>query len=118
MNPVDHPMGGGEGKTSGGRPSVSAWGRLTKGYKTKKKKLIKKENFLNRRRNQLLNYKIEFRKPLNQTYYFQRSYFKKRTSNFFNNTSIEKFLKVYKNSFSFSLNNISTNHLYSIFYKK
>ena len=118
MNPVDHPMGGGEGKTSGGRPSVSAWGRLTKGYKTKKKKLIKKENFLNRRRNQLLNYKIEFRKPLNQTYYFQRSYFKKRTSNFFNNTSIEKFLKVYKNSFSFSLNNISTNQLYSIFYKK
>jgi len=37
MNPVDHPHGGGEGKTSGGRPSVSAWGRLTKGFKTKKK---------------------------------------------------------------------------------
>jgi len=118
MNPVDHPMGGGEGKTSGGRPSVSAWGRLTKGYKTKKKKLIKKENLLHRRRNQLLNYKIEFKKPLNQTYYFQRSYFKKRARNFFNNSSIENFLKVYKNSFSFSLNNISTNHLYSIFYKK
>jgi len=43
MNPVDHPMGGGEGKTSGGRPSVSAWGRLTKGFKTKKKRYIKKE---------------------------------------------------------------------------
>ena len=31
MNPVDHPHGGGEGKTSGGRPAVSPWGRLTKG---------------------------------------------------------------------------------------
>jgi len=31
MNPVDHPMGGGEGKSSGGRPSVSPWGILTKG---------------------------------------------------------------------------------------
>jgi len=42
MNPVDHPHGGGEGKTSGGRISVSIWGRLTKGFKTrsKKKKLI------------------------------------------------------------------------------
>ena len=40
MNPVDHPHGGGEGKTSGGRPSVSPWARLTKGgfRKTKKKK--------------------------------------------------------------------------------
>lgn len=36
MNPVDHPHGGGEGKTSGGRPSVSPWGWLTKGKKTKK----------------------------------------------------------------------------------
>lgn len=35
MNPVDHPHGGGEGKSSGGRPSVSPWGKLTKGgYKT------------------------------------------------------------------------------------
>ena len=31
MNPIDHPHGGGEGKTSGGRPSVSPWGKLTKG---------------------------------------------------------------------------------------
>jgi large subunit ribosomal protein L2 len=34
MNPVDHPHGGGEGRTSGGRPSVSPWGRPTKGPKT------------------------------------------------------------------------------------
>lgn len=34
MNPVDHPHGGGEGKTSGGRPSVSPWGKPTKGPKT------------------------------------------------------------------------------------
>ena len=36
MNPVDHPHGGGEGKTSGGRPSCSPWGKPTKGYRTKK----------------------------------------------------------------------------------
>lgn len=35
MNPVDHPHGGGEGKTSGGRDPVSPWGIPTKGYKTK-----------------------------------------------------------------------------------
>jgi large subunit ribosomal protein L2 len=35
MNPVDHPHGGGEGKTSGGRPSVTPWGFLTKGKKTR-----------------------------------------------------------------------------------
>merc|ERR1712013_191040 len=38
MNPVDHPHGGGEGKTSGGRPSVSPQGKITKGKPTKKKK--------------------------------------------------------------------------------
>jgi len=38
MNPVDHPHGGGEGKTSGGRPSVSRWGWLTKGGRTKSRK--------------------------------------------------------------------------------
>ncbi|MAJ43510.1 MAG: 50S ribosomal protein L2 [Candidatus Marinimicrobia bacterium] len=37
MNPVDHPHGGGEGKTSGGRHPVSPWGTLAKGYKTRKK---------------------------------------------------------------------------------
>ena len=35
MNPVDHPLGGGEGKTSGGRHPVSPWGVPTKGYKTR-----------------------------------------------------------------------------------
>jgi large subunit ribosomal protein L2 len=38
MNPVDHPHGGGEGKTSGGRHPVSPWGVPTKGYKTRSKK--------------------------------------------------------------------------------
>ena len=37
MNPVDHPHGGGEGKTSGGRHPVTPWGKPTKGYKTRKK---------------------------------------------------------------------------------
>lgn len=41
MNPVDHPHGGGEGKTSGGRPAVSAWGHLTKGKKTVRNKFSK-----------------------------------------------------------------------------
>ncbi len=38
MNPVDHPHGGGEGKTSGGRHPVSPWGTLAKGYKTRHNK--------------------------------------------------------------------------------
>jgi large subunit ribosomal protein L2 len=38
MNPVDHPHGGGEGKTSGGRCSVTPWGIPTKGFKTRRKK--------------------------------------------------------------------------------
>lgn len=38
MNPVDHPMGGGEGRTSGGRHPCSPWGQLSKGYKTRKVK--------------------------------------------------------------------------------
>ncbi|MCK4775999.1 MAG: 50S ribosomal protein L2 [Candidatus Krumholzibacteria bacterium] len=37
MNPIDHPHGGGEGKTSGGRHPVTPWGKPTKGYKTRKK---------------------------------------------------------------------------------
>ena len=37
MNPVDHPHGGGEGRTSGGRHPVSPWGTPAKGYKTRKK---------------------------------------------------------------------------------
>jgi large subunit ribosomal protein L2 len=38
MNPIDHPHGGGEGKTSGGRPSVTPWGRPTKGQPTRRNK--------------------------------------------------------------------------------
>jgi len=38
MNPVDHPLGGGEGRTSGGRHPVSPWGQPTKGYRTRKNK--------------------------------------------------------------------------------
>jgi serine/threonine protein kinase len=38
MNPVDHPLGGGEGKTSGGRHPVSPWGQPTKGFKTRRNK--------------------------------------------------------------------------------
>ncbi|HUK90874.1 MAG TPA: 50S ribosomal protein L2 [Blastocatellia bacterium] len=38
MNPVDHPHGGGEGKTSGGRNPVSPWGQPTRGYKTRNNK--------------------------------------------------------------------------------
>ena len=42
MNPVDHPHGGGEGKTSGGRHPVTPWGRPTKGYKTRHNKRTQK----------------------------------------------------------------------------
>jgi large subunit ribosomal protein L2 len=42
MNPVDHPHGGGEGKTSGGRHPVTPWGVPTKGYKTRRRKLSDK----------------------------------------------------------------------------
>ncbi len=38
MNPIDHPLGGGEGKTSGGRHPCTPWGKPTKGYKTRNKK--------------------------------------------------------------------------------
>jgi large subunit ribosomal protein L2 len=42
MNPVDHPLGGGEGKTSGGRHPVTPWGVPTKGYKTRQNKATDK----------------------------------------------------------------------------
>jgi large subunit ribosomal protein L2 len=42
MNPVDHPLGGGEGKTSGGRHPVSPWGQPTKGHKTRRNKQTNK----------------------------------------------------------------------------
>lgn len=48
MNPVDHPHGGGEGKTSGGRHPVTPWGKPTKGYKTRSKR--KKNVLIVRRR--------------------------------------------------------------------
>ena len=48
MNPVDHPHGGGEGKTSGGRHPVTPWGKPTKGKKTRKNKATDK--FIIRRR--------------------------------------------------------------------
>jgi large subunit ribosomal protein L2 len=38
MNPIDHPLGGGEGRTSGGRHPCTPWGKPTKGYKTRKNK--------------------------------------------------------------------------------
>ncbi len=50
MNPVDHPHGGGEGKTSGGRHPVSPWGTPTKGYKTRKKRKSSNK-FIVKRRN-------------------------------------------------------------------
>ena len=42
MNPVDHPMGGGEGKSSGGRHPVTPWGVPTKGYRTRRNKATNK----------------------------------------------------------------------------
>ena len=42
MNPVDHPHGGGEGRTSGGRPSCTPWGKPTKGHKTRNNKRTQK----------------------------------------------------------------------------
>jgi large subunit ribosomal protein L2 len=50
MNPVDHPHGGGEGKTSGGRHPVTPWGIKTKGYKTRSNK--RTDGMIVRRRNQ------------------------------------------------------------------
>jgi large subunit ribosomal protein L2 len=42
MNPIDHPMGGGEGKSSGGRHPCTPWGKPTKGYKTRKNRATDK----------------------------------------------------------------------------
>ncbi|PLX65268.1 MAG: 50S ribosomal protein L2 [Vibrio alginolyticus] len=49
MNPIDHPHGGGEGRTSGGRHPVSPWGMPTKGFKTRKNK--RTDKYIVRRRN-------------------------------------------------------------------
>ncbi len=49
MNPVDHPLGGGEGRSSGGRHPVTPWGKPTKGYKTRSNK--RTDGLIIRRRN-------------------------------------------------------------------
>lgn len=49
MNPVDHPHGGGEGKTSGGRHPVTPWGQPTRGYKTRNNK--RTDRFIVKRKN-------------------------------------------------------------------
>lgn len=50
MNPIDHPHGGGEGKTSGGRHPVTPWGVPTKGYKTRKKNKYSDKLIVKRRK--------------------------------------------------------------------
>jgi len=49
-NPVDHPMGGGEGKASGGRHPCTPWGKITKGLKTRKKKKYSDKYIVKRRK--------------------------------------------------------------------
>ena len=51
MNPVDHPMGGGEGRTSGGGHPVSPWGQLAKGGKTRSRKKPSNKFIISRRKN-------------------------------------------------------------------
>lgn len=50
MNPIDHPHGGGEGKTSGGRHPVSPWGVPTKGYKTRNPRKVSNRWIIRRRK--------------------------------------------------------------------
>ena len=50
MNPVDHPMGGGEGKSSGGGHPVSPWGQKAKGLKTRKKRKESNKFIIKRRK--------------------------------------------------------------------
>ncbi|GFH62648.1 MAG: 50S ribosomal protein L2 [Candidatus Desulfovibrio kirbyi] len=49
MNPIDHPLGGGEGRSSGGRHPVSPWGMPAKGYKTRDKKKVSSRLIVKRR---------------------------------------------------------------------
>ena len=49
MNPIDHPHGGGERRSSGGRHPVTPWGKPTKGYKTRRKKLASNSMIIRRR---------------------------------------------------------------------
>lgn len=50
MNPIDHPMGGGEGRTSGGRHPCSPWGQLAKGKKTRNPRKQSNKYILKRRK--------------------------------------------------------------------
>ena len=50
MNPVDHPMGGGEGRTSGGGQAKSPWGQLAKGFRTRKPKRASDKFIIQRRK--------------------------------------------------------------------
>jgi large subunit ribosomal protein L2 len=50
MNPVDHPLGGGEGRSSGGRHPVSPWGQPTRGYKTRRKRKSSDKFIVKRRK--------------------------------------------------------------------
>ena len=50
MNPVDHPMGGGEGRSSGGGPPTSPWGQLAKGYRTRNRKKTSSKFIVQRRK--------------------------------------------------------------------
>jgi len=49
-NPVDHPMGGGEGKASGGRHPCTPWGKPTKGFKTRRKKKLSDKYIIRKRK--------------------------------------------------------------------
>ena len=55
MNPVDHPMGGGEGRTSGGGHPMSPWGQLSKGFPTRKKSKPSNSQILVRRNGRRVN---------------------------------------------------------------
>jgi len=50
MNPIDHPLGGGEGRSSGGRHPVTPWGMPTKGYKTRARKKVSSKFIVRRRK--------------------------------------------------------------------
>lgn len=50
MNPIDHPLGGGEGRSSGGRHPVTPWGMPTKGYKTRSRKKVSSKFIVKRRK--------------------------------------------------------------------
>ena len=62
MNPVDHPHGGGEGKTSGGRSPVSPWGQSAKGLKTRRPK--RSDKLIITRRKKINNDKINLERTI------------------------------------------------------